>query len=277
MPAFMARLLQHIISPPGPCPYLPDAQSVMESRIMLDVTPTELDTLLVHGWRRFGPTYFRPRCSPCQACVSLRIPVDTFVPTRSQKRAYKKCGGIQVRVGVPRVTSERMALYHAWHASRERVRGWNEDQLDEEQYALQFCFPHPSARELAYHDGDRLIGVGIVDETPTALSSVYFYFDPAYARLSLGVASVLFEVEHARRRGRSHLYLGYRVRECPSLQYKGTFGPHELLLDRPELQDEPRWVPPDQHPSMQTPLPAGGEAEHPAEDHAVTDPAVKQL
>jgi len=244
----VARILQHIVSPPGPCPYLEQQQSVMETKVMLDVTASELDTLLVHGWRRFGPTYFRPTCAQCQECVSLRLPVATFEPTKSQRRARKKCHDIRVEVGTPRVDATRMALYHAWHAMREDARGWNEDTLDEEQYYLQFCFPHPCGRELAYFLDGRLVAIGIVDETASALSSVYFYFHPDVGKLSLGVASVLFEVELARSRGHSHVYLGYRVKDCASLKYKETFGPHELLVGRPALDEAPVWVPQAEHP-----------------------------
>jgi arginine-tRNA-protein transferase len=181
-------------------------------------------------------------------CVSLRVPVGAFVPTKSQRRALKKCDGIRLEVGTPRVDAERLKIYHAWHAMREASHPWPADTLDEEQYYLQFCFPHPCARELAYYLGNKLVAVGIVDETPHAFSSVYFFFHPDCARLSLGVASVLMEIQLARQRGRAHLYLGYRVRDCASLVYKGTFGPHELLLGRPALMDAALWVPSQEHP-----------------------------
>ncbi|MBI5497246.1 MAG: arginyltransferase [Deltaproteobacteria bacterium] len=253
----MARLLEQIVSPPQPCTYLPGLEAVMETRVMLEVSAAELDALLARGWRRFGPTYFRPRCRACAECVSLRVPVNTFAPTHSQLRALRKCRDVEVHVGVPRVDTERMDLYHRWHAMREADRGWTGDTVTHEQYAMQFCFPHPAAREMTYRLDGKLIGVGIVDETPAALSSVYFYFDPQHRRLSLGVASALLEIAHAQRRGRRWLYLGYRVQACPSLQYKGTFGPHELLVGRPEPDDEPRWVPPPEHPLAAPPAADG--------------------
>jgi leucyl-tRNA---protein transferase len=46
----------------------------------------------------------------------------------------------------------------------------------------------------------------------------------------------------ARQRGIPNVYLGYRVLGCPSMRYKGTFRPHELLLGRPGPEEEPRWV-----------------------------------
>lgn len=220
---------------------------------MLDVSAEEWDALLMRGWRRFGPTYFRPKCVGCMACVSLRVPVDGFVPSRSQVRSLKKCSGVRVEVGPPVVTPQRLELYHLWHAMREQDRGWPGDEVDAEQYYLQFCFPHPCARELAYYDDRRLVGIGIVDETPTAFSSVYFFFHPDYRRLSLGVASVLFELRLARERGLQWLYLGYKVGGCASLKYKGDYGPHQLLLGRPAPDEEPTWVAPAEHPLGLTP------------------------
>ena len=125
---------------------------------------------------------------------------------------------------------------------REQSRGWKPNPVDAEDYKFSFCFTHPCAREMAYYDGDRLVAVDLVDETPHALSSVYFYFHPDYAKLSLGIASVLFEADWARRRGRDHVYLGYRVLGCPSVAYKQQFGAHELLLSRPALDQPAVWI-----------------------------------
>ena len=244
----MATLLGHSIEPPSPCSYLPDRLSSLEHRVMQDVTPEEYEEMLVRGWRRFGPVYFRPACQACGECVSLRIPTATFQPNRSQRRARAACAHLRVEVGVPRVDAERLALYQRWHAEREQAREWSASPLSPRDYFLQFAFPHPSAREVAWYDdtaegGPRLVGLGICDEMPQAWSAVYFFYDPAYARASLGSASVVFQVEYARSRGIPHVYLGYRVQDCASLRYKGTFRPHELLEGRPAPEEAPRWSP----------------------------------
>ena len=38
-----------------------------------------------------------------------------------------------------------------------------------------------------------------------------------------------------------YVYLGYSVEECPSLRYKGAFGPREELRGWPRAGEEPRW------------------------------------
>lgn len=235
------RELQHATEPIGTCPYLGDRPAALDVRILVDVTPEELETLLVRGWRRFGPSYFRPACAACQECVPIRIPTREFAPSRSQKRARAKCASFRVEIGPARVDETRLALYRRWHRSREAKRGWEPSPLDADGYAIEFAFPHPSLRELSYWDGERLVGVGICDETPRCWSAAYFYYDPEYARRSIGIANVVYQVELARERGIPYLYLGFRVADCPSMRYKATFEPHELLRTRPGLSEEPRW------------------------------------
>ncbi len=240
----VARLLQRIIEKPHACAYLPDRQSSLEVRIMLDVTAGELDAMLERGWRRFGPCYFRPVCAPCGECVTLRVPVASFTPTRSQRRAGRRAARLRRVVSRPQVDRERMNLYQRWHASREAGRGWEPSPIDGERYALDFAFPHPCAREAAFYDdadGGRLVGVGLFDETPRSLSAAYFFYDPALRHESLGIANVLTLLDEARAGGQPHVYLGYRVLDCPSLHYKAGFSPHELLIGRPRDEETPAW------------------------------------
>jgi arginine-tRNA-protein transferase len=239
----VARLLQQLVEPPHACSYLPEKSAQLEVRIQIDVTPAELDEMLARGWRRFGPVYFRPACEACEECVTLRIPTADFTPSKSQRRARRNAEPLARSVGTPIVDAERLALYRKWHAHRERERGWEESTLDAERYAFDFAFPHPAAREVTFRDDQaRLVGVGICDETERALSAVYFFWDPELAPPSLGVANVVYLLEDARRLGKEHVYLGYRVEGCASLEYKSRFAPHELLQGRPAEREPPRWT-----------------------------------
>ncbi|MDY7231419.1 arginyltransferase [Hyalangium rubrum] len=242
----MANEIHHAIEEPGPCSYLPDQLSSLEQKVLTDVSPEEYEAMMERGWRRFGPVYFRPACQACAQCVTLRIPTATFHPNRSQRRARTACARFRVEVGPPRVDKERLALYHAWHAWREQEREWDASPIGEREYFLQFAFPHPCVREVAWYDdaaegGPRLVALGICDETPHAWSAVYFFSHPDYAHCSLGTANVVKQVELARQRGIPHVYLGYRVSGCASLRYKAAFRPHELLEGRPGPDEAPRW------------------------------------
>ncbi len=215
---------------------------MLDVRLLTDVSPEETEHLVERGWRRFGPEYFRPICRGCQECVSLRVPVGEFRMSKSQRRVMRKCGKVSVEIHSPRADAERVALYHKWHSTREEACGWQENPLDEEGYRRQFCFPHACGREMSYWVDGRLAGVGLVDEMPRSLSSTYFYFDPEFGGLSLGVYSALCEISWARQLGKEYVYFGYRVAGCKSLVYKSGFRPHELLAGRPEEGERAGWV-----------------------------------
>ena len=253
----VARLLQHFIEPARACSYLGDRAASLEYRIMVDVTPQQWEAMLERGWRRFGPGYFRPACAPCGECVSLRLPVDEFVPSRSQRRAMRSATVFRSEVGPVRVDADRLELYARWHAGREQTRNWEPSHLDARDYAGQFGFPQPCAREVAYYDDrpvdtntgrnndgktPRLVGVGLCDETPHAWSAIYFFHDPAYARHSPGVFHILNLIALARQQGKAHVYLGFRVQDCASMRYKALFRPHELLMGRPAAHEPPSWL-----------------------------------
>jgi arginine-tRNA-protein transferase len=241
----VARVLQQIVEEPRACAYLPDESASLEVRVMVDVTAAELEAMLARGWRRFGPCYFRPACSACGECVTLRVVVDRFSPSKSQRRAAKNAAHLRRVVKKPIVDDARLALYAKWHADREHAREWPASEQTVERYALDFAFPHPAAREVAFYDDDaggKLVGVGLNDETPRATSAAFFFYDPDYARESLGVANVVALIDDARRRGVPHVYLGYRVMGCASLKYKASYRPHELLVGRPGRDEEPRWT-----------------------------------
>jgi arginyl-tRNA--protein-N-Asp/Glu arginylyltransferase len=233
--------LAHFVAEESPCEYLPDQRASLEYRVLVGLQPAELDDLLSRGWRRFGPAVFRPACSSCGECVSLRIDVNAFQLSRSQRRARNRCAHLTVEVGRPRVDEERLALYARWHEAREQVRGWQSSPMDAEDYLRTFGPVDTCAREVLYRDAGRLVGVGICDETAAGWSAVYFFHEPEYGRLSLGVNHILTLIEHTRRSGKAHVYLGYRVLGCFSMRYKASFSPHELLEGRPDPTATPRW------------------------------------
>ena len=65
--------------------------------------------------------------------------------------------------------------------------------------------------EVLYFEQEKLIGVDLIDILPSGISSIYFYYDPAYANRSLGKYSLLRQIGLARERGLPWVYLGYYV------------------------------------------------------------------
>lgn len=85
-----------------------------------------------------------------------------------------------------------------------------------------------------YRVDGRLVAVGVVDILPKCLSSVYLFWDPDYAFLSLGKYSAIQEINWVREnqvhcQSLEYYYLGYYIHSCSKMRYKAAYRPSELL------------------------------------------------
>ena len=219
-------------SPPSQCGYLPDREWSLRYQIVGELSPNEYGELLRRGWRRFGFQLFRPECTTCRECQSLRVNANDFALSRSQKRVRaKNAGEIELRIGEPEVTAEKLELYDKFHAAQVERKNWpDHGPKDAADYAESFVENPFPVEEWCYYLGGRLVGVGYVDAVPDGLSAIYFFHDPDERERSLGTFNVLSVIAAARDRGLPFVYLGFFVEGCGSLEYKAKFRPNEQLI-----------------------------------------------
>jgi len=221
-----------LLSPPEACPYLPERVTRMRYEIAFDLTPASYLTRLEAGWRRFGPMLFRHECPSCRRCQSLRIPVDTFRASASQRRVSKKnAATVHVRIVTPATAPAKLDLFRRFHRHGAETKGWPA----EAGHDLSLFTINPfRTEEWDYYVDDRLVAVGYVDALPAGLSAIYFFHDPQDEKRSLGTFNILTMIETARARSLPYVYLGYYVEGCRSLEYKARFRPNEVLNERAE-------------------------------------------
>lgn len=223
--------LFRFVAPPSPCGYLPDQVWRLEYEQVASLSPAEYLERMEQGWRRFGDTMFRPRCRSCTACRAIRVEAVRFQPNRSQRRVRKLNEGVvRLHIGTPSVSRDKLDLYDRYHAYQSEAKGWPWHlPKDAVEYANAFVENPFPVQEWCYYLKDRLIGVGYVDDLPGAMSAIYFFYDPRERHRSLGIWNVLCILEDAARRKVPHVYLGYYVEGCRSMEYKGNFVPNQLL------------------------------------------------
>ena len=71
--------------------------------------------------------------------------------------------------------------------------------------------------------------MAVTDQQPNGLSAIYTFFEPDEERRSLGVLSILQQIEVCRSLGLPYLYLGYWVQDSAKMAYKTNFRPAELF------------------------------------------------
>ncbi len=212
---------------PYTCNYLPDRQA--RSQIVIPanmVNGSNYGALMAQGFRRSGGNTYRPWCDHCQACQSLRIPVERFAPNRSQRRVAHQHQDLRVELRDLEFIPEHYRLYQEYQHTRHAGGGMDNDNEDEYcNFILNSTVP---AVLVEFYQGDALKMVSLVDVVPDALSAVYtFYANDAGA--SYGTYSILWQIQQARRIGRPYLYLGYWIEECQKMRYKTHFRPYQIL------------------------------------------------
>ncbi|HYF48742.1 MAG TPA: arginyltransferase [Planctomycetota bacterium] len=225
------QVLHEFVSEPSACAYLPRYSASMHYSLALSLTAQEYEDLMNQGYRKFGSIFFKPVCQACNACRSLRVPLSTFKPDRSQRRALKDNTDLELRFASASVDDERLDLYRRYHAAQAARKQWPNEGTGVDDYAGSFVLnPVPNVEVSAWKDG-KLVGVMLSDVTPHTISDIYHYHDPELKERGLGTFLIMQTFELAKRLQKDYVYLGYYVAGCASMEYKTRFRPCEVLVE----------------------------------------------
>lgn len=217
------------ITQPFPCSYL---QNNEEQLVVLveekQATTAQYETLIDLGFRRSGEQVYKPNCPNCTACHSIRLPVEQFKPSKSQKRVLSKNSDLELRYS----DAPKEDYYHLYERYiKQRHADGSMYPPNKEQYDSFISVSWMSSLFIEFWLSNELIGVAVTDELQDSLSALYTFFEPKQAIRSIGTFSIMAQVAKAKDMGKRYLYLGYQVDNCNKMNYKQKFLPHERFLD----------------------------------------------
>lgn len=182
-----------------------------------------IDTLWADGWRHFGTHFFRYNLGvhefDVRIVVPLRIRLRNFSFTKSQRRVLNRNRDLSFSIRPISITSETQMLFDR---HKQRFRSGVPDSIYD--FIADNVDTMPvDAMELAVHENDSLVAVSYFDVGAGANSGIYAMFEPTIEKRSLGIFTLLKEIEFAIDSGKDFYYLGYSYEGPSFYDYKKNF------------------------------------------------------
>lgn len=214
---------------------VPDPDFTMDGRVY--------SQLVANGFRRSGDHVYRPHCQGCNDCIAVRINPAEFTPKRNQRRTLKANSDIDIIVKPAEFTQEYFELYRQYINSRH-ADGNMADPDKNDFTRFLFCnwgdtlFIEFRFKPTAKDQPGKLAGIAVTDLLSNGLSAVYTFFDPEMSKRSLGIFSILSQIDLCQQYGLPYLYLGYWIPEHPKMHYKSQFNGLEYYRNNIWLTDK---------------------------------------
>ncbi|MFN3724029.1 MAG: arginyltransferase [Paracoccaceae bacterium] len=225
---------QFYVTAPQSCPYL---EGRMERKLFTALQGEHAqrlnDTLSKQGFRRSQNVLYRPSCSECSACLSARIRVADFQPSRTQRRIMRRTAHLRRNATSPWATEDQFALFRRYLDARHADGGMADMDIFEfaamieetpiKSRVIEYTRPREARERSA-----ALAAVCLTDVFDDGLSMVYSFYDPDLTDLSLGTHIILDHIAIAREAGLPYVYLGYWVPGSRKMGYKAGFSALEI-------------------------------------------------
>jgi arginyl-tRNA--protein-N-Asp/Glu arginylyltransferase len=233
---------QFYLTAPAACPYLPqEMERKVFTHLVGDRAPELNDLLTQGGFRRSQNIAYRPACETCRACISVRILVNEFKPTRSMRRVMATNADLIAYEYPAEPSSEQYSLFRHYLDSRHQKGGMSDMSVLD--YAMMVEDTHVHTKIIEYRLREEgagidtrprgeLVAVALTDRMGDGLSMVYSFYEPMRGERSLGTFMILDHIRRAQALGLPHVYLGYWVKGSRKMDYKTKFLPQEHLMAR---------------------------------------------
>ena len=92
------------------CAYIPGNKVRMNYKYVSNASKKFATAVIARGWRRFGKYFFHPICNGCNECKSIRIDVNNYHYTKSQKKSIKRNADTKIIVQKPSLTLMHISI-----------------------------------------------------------------------------------------------------------------------------------------------------------------------
>ncbi len=212
------------------------------------LSPSRLDKYLAGGWFRSGNILHRSQVSCIEgdvfSVVNIRVLLKDYVlKKRFRKLLNKNNKRFRISIQKAVIDKQKDALYQQ---HKHRFKGFIFDNLYQGLIG-PFGDTIFDTYELTVYDGSKLVAASFFDIGKNSMASLLGLFDDDYRSYSLGVYTMLLEIQHALSLNKKYYYPGYILKEHKGFDYKLRLGNIQYYNWRGRWQpfekiEQERWV-----------------------------------
>lgn len=206
----------------------------------LSLSSRDLDVYLANGWYRMHQSMFTTRyvfgSETIYPVFWLRISLSNLPLRKSHRNILKINRFFSVEIKTLSFNTELELLYQDYAAQLS---------FQSTETLLQLLYGSSAhnifdTQVILIRDHGKLIAAGIFDCGEGSIAGIVNFYDPAYARFSLGKYLMLLKKEYAVSQSKTYYYPGYFSTINPKFDYKLFLAGDESEV---LLTDMNRWVP----------------------------------
>lgn len=200
----------------------------VEKHLPKTLSGEELDVYLEQGWYRMGQSVFTCHFlffdDSLFSPIWLRLPLQGYRFRKSLRKIKKKVEErfeVEVRPAVVDEEKEMLFQQYKKHFKGKPFGSVNEALFEGSKRNIFNTW------EVAVYDEGRLIAFSLFDLGHLALASIKAVYAYEYRNFSLGIYTMIREIQHGCDNGFDYYYPGYFVPDYPRFDYKLRMGKPE--------------------------------------------------
>lgn len=208
------------------------------------LSPSDLDYYLETGWFRNSVLLHNSRVicldGDVHSILNIRLPLKRHTLSKSLRK-IKKLNDQQFTFKIQKVQLNE-AKEKLYQKHMERFKGFLFESLD------QFLFAYGKSSvfntyEVCVYSNSQLVAYSLFDLGEESMASLLGIYDFNYSKNSLGIYTMLLEIQFAKIKGVDYYYPGYVLDNSSEFDYKLRVGTMQYLnqsgfwVDRDELTE----------------------------------------
>ncbi|MEK7256896.1 MAG: GNAT family N-acetyltransferase [Bacteroidota bacterium] len=186
------------------------------------LTPEQTDELLENGWFRHNTLVstfaIKNMDNTLRSTVMLRLPLQNFTwKQRLRKLMRRNEQAFSVKIQPCQFTEEKDLL---WQKFKQEVHRWSGVFTLDKHLMAGFPAENFNTWEVSVRYEGRLVAFSVFDLGRRSLGSLEAAYDPAFSKYSLGLWTMLLEIDFAQRQGLEFFYPGFLPKDLPMFNYK---------------------------------------------------------